>query len=77
MLHQLGTYRLDQSTSSWNRGLPPETVQPFEREYKAEKLMLIARAKLENREQEVIRRDYKPTITHPLEAKEPPYYDEG
>jgi hypothetical protein len=63
--------------SSWNRGLPPERVHPFEREYQAEKLMLIARAKLENREQEVIRRDYKATITHPLEAKEPPYYDEG
>jgi 23S rRNA maturation mini-RNase III len=52
-------------------------MQPFEREYQAEKLMLIARAKLENREQEVIRRGYKATITHPLEAKEPPYYDEG
>jgi hypothetical protein len=63
--------------SSWNRGLPPEYVQPFEREYQAEKLMLIARAKFENREQEVIRREYKSTITHPLEAKEPPYYDEG
>jgi hypothetical protein len=63
--------------SSWNRLFPPEKAHPFEIEFKAEKLMQISRARLLSREQEIITQDYRPTITHPLEAKEPPSYDEG
>ena len=63
--------------SSWNRLFPPENVYPFEIEFKAEKLMQISRARLLNREQEIITQDYKSTITHPLNVKEPPEYDEG
>jgi hypothetical protein len=63
--------------SSWNRAFPPEKVHPFEMEFKAEKLMQINRARLLNREQEIITQDYKQTITHPLDVKEVPDYDEG
>jgi hypothetical protein len=63
--------------SSWNRLFSPETVHPFEIEFKAEKLMQISRARLLNREQEIITQDYKPTIAHPLNVKEVPDYDEG
>ena len=63
--------------STWNRACPPERLHPFDLEFKAEKLMQINRARLMQREQQVIERDYKPSITHPLDAKEPPDYDEG
>jgi hypothetical protein len=63
--------------SSWNRLFPPGNLHPFEIEFKAEKIMQISQARLLNCEQKVIELYYKPTITHPLEAKEPPEYDEG
>ena len=63
--------------SSWNRSFPPEKTHPFEIEFKAEKLMQISRARLLNREQELITQNYKPTIAHPLDVKEVPDYDEG
>ena len=63
--------------SSWNRVYPPEKLRPFELDFSAEKLMQISRARMLRCEQKVIEKDYKPTITHPLAANEPPDYDEG
>jgi len=63
--------------SSWNIGLPPKTVNPFTLEFKPEFLMLLNKAIRLGREQEVIERYYRQTISHPLCAPEPPDYDEG
>lgn len=64
--------------SSWNRGKPPQKVTPLDIEFKAEKLMLYARSINTQKDiSEIINSAYKNTITHPLEAKDPPTYDEG
>ena len=39
--------------------------------------MRISKAKLLNRDQEIIEEDYKKTILHPLDVKDIPDYDEG
>jgi hypothetical protein len=64
--------------SNWNRGRPPKNVSPVETEFKAEKLMLYARQLNTGKSiKPVVESQYKNTITHPLEAPEPPDYDEG
>lgn len=63
--------------SSWNIGMPPKRINPFTLEFKPELLMMLNRAKLAGREQELIERYYRQTILHPLCAPEPPDYDEG
>jgi hypothetical protein len=63
--------------SSWNKGHPPNDIQPFHIEFDAEKLMRIHAARTMNREQEVIQEKYKATITHPSLVKAAPDYDEG
>ena len=64
-------------TSRWNRRHPPRTIDPFYVEFDAQKLMRISKAKLLNRDQEIIEEDYKKTILHPLDVKDIPDYDEG
>ena len=64
-------------TSRWNRRYPPQTMDPFCVEFDAQKLMRISKAKLLDRDQEIIQEDYKNTIQHPLDAKDTPDYDEG
>lgn len=63
--------------SSWNIGLPPATVYPFDLEFKPEYLMAISKAAQQNREDELIESYYKQTIRNPLCAPDLPYYDEG
>jgi hypothetical protein len=64
--------------SSWNRGMPPQKVHPLDVAFKAEKLMLYARSLNEGLSmKQVVQQEYKNTITHPLEANDPPCYDEG
>ena len=64
--------------SNWNRGMPPQSVSPFELEFQAEKLMMYARNINTNQDIEsAVKKQYKNTITHPLEVNDPPYYDEG
>ncbi|NBU70241.1 MAG: hypothetical protein EBS53_02125 [Bacteroidetes bacterium] len=64
--------------STWNRGMPPKDVSPFDIEFKAEKLMLYARGMNTNQNiEDAVKKQYKNTITHPLEANDPPDYDEG
>tara|TARA_B100001250_G_scaffold124823_1_gene106097 strand:- start:3542 stop:4225 length:684 start_codon:yes stop_codon:yes gene_type:complete len=64
-------------TSRWNRRTYPKKIEPFVLDFDAPKLMRINKAKLLNREQEVIKEDYKNTIEHPLSVKDAPDYDEG
>jgi hypothetical protein len=63
--------------SSWNQGMPPAAINPFVFEFKPELLMLMEKARMVGREQEVIERYYRQTISHPLLAPVPPDYDEG
>lgn len=63
--------------SSWNQGMPPMSINPFVLEFKPELLMLLERARRVGREQELIERYHRQTISHPLLAPVPPYYDEG
>ena len=63
--------------STWNAGMPPKRIHPFCTKYEAEKLMLMSRARLLGKTQEVVQNQYKPTITHPLCVKVAPDYDEG
>ena len=64
-------------TSRWNRRYPPERMDQFCVEFDAQKLMRISKAKLLNRDAEIIKENYKNTIAHPLEVKDTPDYDEG
>lgn len=53
--------------SSWNRLFPPSTISPFETRFVAEKLMVYGA----NKDNTIItERDFKHTISHPLEHKE-------
>lgn len=63
--------------SSWNIGMPPQNIYPFTLDFKPELLMLLHKAKLLGKQQEVIEQYYKQTIRHPSFAPEPPDYDEG
>jgi hypothetical protein len=64
--------------SSWNRVTPPQHLHPFDIEFKAEKLMLYARQINTGKSiRPVVEKQYKHTITHPLDVKEVPDYDEG
>jgi hypothetical protein len=63
--------------STWNAGMPPKRIHPFCTKYEAEKLMLMSRARLLGKAQEVVQNQYKPTIAHPLCVKDAPDYDEG
>jgi hypothetical protein len=64
--------------SNWNRVTPPQRVYPFDIEFKAEKLMLYARQINTGKSiRPVVEKEYKQTITHPLDVKEVPDYDEG
>jgi hypothetical protein len=64
--------------SSWNRVTPPQRIHPFDIEFKAEKLMLYTRQiNTGNSIRPVVEKEYKHTITHPLDVKEVPDYDEG
>lgn len=63
--------------SSWNQGMPPSSINPFVFDFKPELLMLLEKAARLGREQEVIERYYRQTISHPLLAPVPPDYDEG
>ena len=63
--------------STWNAGMPPKRIHPFCTKYEAEKLMLMSRARLLGKTQEVVQNQYKPTIAHPLCVKDAPDYDEG
>jgi hypothetical protein len=63
--------------SSWNQGMPPSSINPFVFDFKPELLMLLEKASRLGREQEVIERYYRQTISHPLLAPVPPDYDEG
>lgn len=59
--------------SSWNRGKAPKNVSPLEVQFKAEKLMLYARETNSGHTiKPVVEREYKNTITHPLEVAEQP-----
>tara|TARA_R100001440_G_scaffold25969_2_gene42245 strand:+ start:533 stop:1204 length:672 start_codon:yes stop_codon:yes gene_type:complete len=63
--------------SSWNCGHPPSKVIPFHIDFDAQKLMRISKARILNRDQEVIKDSYKATIAHPLNVQVAPDYDEG
>tara|TARA_B100000131_G_C18020773_1_gene574457 strand:- start:203 stop:865 length:663 start_codon:yes stop_codon:yes gene_type:complete len=63
--------------SRWNRDNFPQKINPFVLKFDAQKLMRISKAKLLNREQEVIEEKYFKTIKHPLHVKDAPDYDEG
>jgi hypothetical protein len=63
--------------SSWNNGMPPASVAPFDLSFKPEILMMLSKAEAAGRQQELIERYYKNTILHPSLAPEAPYYDEG
>ena len=63
--------------STWNAGMPPKRIHPFCTKYEAEKLMLMSRARLLGKTQEVVQNRYKPSIAHPLCVKDAPDYDEG
>jgi hypothetical protein len=64
--------------SNWNRVTPPQRLHPFDIEFKAEKLMLYARQINTGKNMQlIVEKDYKQTITHPLDVKEVPDYDEG
>jgi hypothetical protein len=63
--------------SSWNRLYPPSAVNPFCIEFDAQKLMQYANLSKRIDARLLIEQHYKQTITHPLDAPEPPYYDEG
>ena len=62
--------------SNWNRRSPPAAIFPFTTEFEAEQLMLFNRTKLQNSIQTLIRRDMKPTITHPLDVADNSEYNE-
>ena len=64
-------------TSRWNRRHMPKEIKPFILDFDAAKLMRISKAKLLNREQEIIKEKYQKTIQHPLAVKDTPDYDEG
>ena len=64
-------------TSKWNRRTYPKKIYPFCTEFQAEKLMRISKAKLINRDQEIIQEKYYKTIENPLTVKDTPDYDEG
>lgn len=63
--------------SSWNRLILPETINPFEINFQAEKLMQYARLSLNQRPEVLVEKEYKQTIIHPLEAPDPPEEHEG
>jgi hypothetical protein len=63
--------------SSWNRLYPPSAVNPFCIEFDAQKLMQYANLSKRIDARLLIEQHYKQTITHPLDAPGPPYYDEG
>ena len=63
--------------SSWNAGFPPSKLTPFHIDFDAQKLMRISKARMLNRDQEVIKASYKSTIAHPLHVEAAPDYDEG
>lgn len=63
--------------STFNRLYPPQTVHPFDIEFHPDKLMRISKARACNEVERLIHSAYKPTINHPLNAKDAPYYDEG
>ena len=64
-------------TSKWNRRTYPKKIHPFNNKFEAEKLMRISKARLLNREQEIVEEKYKKTINDPLTVKDTPDYDEG
>jgi hypothetical protein len=45
--------------STWNAGMPPKRIHPFCTKYEAEKLMLMSRARLLGKTQEVVQNNYK------------------
>lgn len=55
--------------SSWNRLYPPSVISPFETKFVAEKLMVYGHNKGNT---EIVERNFKHTISHPLEHKESP-----
>ena len=63
--------------TSWNKGHLPTSIQPFDINFDAEKLMRIHKARSLDREKEVIQEEYKATITHPSLVEAAPDYDEG
>lgn len=62
--------------SSWNRLYPPSQILPFDIQFDATKLMQHANLNLRQQAHKLIEIHYKQTITNPLEAPDPPYYDE-
>ncbi len=63
--------------STWNRLHTPQDMHPFETDFVPEKLMCFIQAERLSRQNEIIERSYKRTISHPVSAKDAPYYDEG
>ncbi len=62
--------------SSWNRTFPPEVIHPFDYEFNPEKLMYAARNQMREEPEQIIEKQYKSTIQHPLVNKNTPDYDE-
>ena len=63
--------------SRWNRKFYPNKIQPFIKTFDPAKLMRLSKAKLLNREQEIIEEKYPNTIGHPSIIRDTPDYDEG
>jgi hypothetical protein len=62
--------------SSWNRKNPPASISPFVTEFDAAQLMLFGQTRLRDNIQELIHKDIKPTIAHPLDVAENPEYND-
>jgi hypothetical protein len=54
----------------------PSTVSPFVIDFRAEELMMFNKSKLRSNIQELIRKDMRPTISHPLDVPENTEYNE-
>ena len=63
--------------SKLNKRTYPKKVFPFFIDFDSEKLMRISKAKLLNRQKEIIKENYLKTIEDPLKVKNSPDYDEG
>jgi hypothetical protein len=62
--------------SSWNRTFPPESIHPFDYEFNPEKLMYAKKLERVGDSAQILEREYKNTIQHPLVNKNTPDYDE-
>ena len=56
--------------SSWNRQNAPKSISPFVVDFKADELLMFNKKRLTDSIQELILKDIRPTISHPLDVLE-------